>query len=55
MRLQTRLLLKMRVRIVKVEHKNAAGHLQPDSPENVDLINQIQIQGGSIMTGTVCV
>lgn len=27
----------------KVEHKNAADHLQPDSPEIVDLLKQIQI------------
>ena len=27
----------------KVEHKNSAGHLQPDSPEIVDLLKQIQI------------
>jgi len=33
----------MRVRIVNVEHKIAAGHLQPDNPEIVDLLKQVQI------------
>jgi hypothetical protein len=27
----------------KVEHKNVASHLQPDSPETVDLLKQVQI------------
>ena len=44
MRFQTRLQIKNESQNSKqVEHKNAAGHLQPDSPEIVDLLKQIQI------------
>ena len=41
---QTRLQLKNESqKRKKVEHKNAAGHLQPDSPEIVLLLKQIQV------------
>jgi hypothetical protein len=44
MPLQTRLQLKNESQNrKKVEHKNATGHLQPDSPETVDLLKQIKI------------
>jgi len=42
LRFQTSLQLKNESQNNKqVEHKNAAGHLQPDSPEIVDLLKQI--------------
>jgi hypothetical protein len=52
MHFQTRLQLKNESQNrKKVEHKNIAGHLQPDSPEIVDLLKQIQISSNFTFYG----